>query len=421
MLEVLYEVLINGTAYVLSSVFLLHLYRRKEKLVFAWWTATVPAAFIALLILYSEYSLHLTRQVNGVLAGLALLGFVLTLPSLKNRQVRKGAHEELITLSLISVFFLLGVQGWTHIFRAAMFLIKLGRQSVGGIDQQLLARWLGLSVGLLLLLLTADLIYRYFGRLDKKADRVVFLALFIIFIKNLIEFFYGLLILKLYDPGDFAYEIIIMQMNYPQGVLLLLLGGGLIIAFFALIRIKLPVPRESDNPAQRRMAKSFAVKKRNANRRVMASLVLVLALGSVGHIYVNTEHEIRPSTEIMLDAEGAFTVNKEDLEDGHIHRFNWKTPNGVNLVFWFIKKRENNYGVVFDGCEICGPAGYLEKGEDVICIECNVMMNRNTIGLKGGCNPIPIKNVIDTPESLTVRAEDLLFQEPFFQGRGVQE
>ncbi len=266
-----------------------------------------------------------------------------------------------------------------------------------------------------------DLIYRYFGRLERKSLPVIFGALAVIFVKNLIEFFYGLLVFKLYNPGDLAYGIIVSHMNKPEAVLAFLLGAGIILSLFALFRIKMPVPRESENPALRRMAKSFAVKKRSANRWVLFSMVLVLASGSVGYAYVNTEHEIRPSTEITLTSDGAFTVMKEDLEDGHIHRFNWKTPNGVNLVFWFIKKRENNYGAVFDGCEICGPAGYLEKGEDVICIECNVMMNRNTIGLKGGCNPIPIKNVLDNPDSLTVRAEDLLFQEPFFQGRGVQE
>ncbi len=422
MLEVLYDVLLNGTAYVLCCVFILHLYRKISRLNFLWWAGTIPAAIISVIILYSEYSLHLERQVNGILAGLTLLGLVLILPGMISRI--KGldkSNSELILISIAGSFFLLGCWGWTNIFRAAMFLIKRGQESVGGIDQQLLERWLGLSIGLLLLLFMANLIYRYLGRTEKKSYIFVCIALLVVFIKNLIEFLYGLLVLKVYDPGDFSYDLIVRHMNFPEGVLILLLAGVLLVSFIALLRIKMPVPRESENPAQRRMSRSFAVKKRNANRWVLLSTFLVLACGFVGYIYVNTEQEIRPSTEIMLESDGAFTVMKEDLEDGHIHRFNWKTPNGVNIVFWLIKKRENNYGVVFDGCEICGPAGYLEVGEDVICVACSVMMNRNTIGLKGGCNPIPIKNVIDAPDSLTIRAEDLLYQEPFFQGRGVQE
>ena len=42
-----------------------------------------------------------------------------------------------------------------------------------------------------------------------------------------------------------------------------------------------------------------------------------------------------------------------------------------------------------DACEICGPSGYFERKDDVVCKLCDVVMNRGTIGFKGGCNPIP--------------------------------
>ena len=46
----------------------------------------------------------------------------------------------------------------------------------------------------------------------------------------------------------------------------------------------------------------------------------------------------------------------------------------------------------YDGkCDICGETGYYERGEgQVVCKLCDVVMNVNTIGFKGGCNPIPI-------------------------------
>ena len=41
-------------------------------------------------------------------------------------------------------------------------------------------------------------------------------------------------------------------------------------------------------------------------------------------------------------------------------------------------------------CEVCGNAGYYENNGRVICKRCDVVMNINTIGFKGGCNPIVI-------------------------------
>ena len=41
-----------------------------------------------------------------------------------------------------------------------------------------------------------------------------------------------------------------------------------------------------------------------------------------------------------------------------------------------------------DACDICGETGYYERSGQVICKLCDVVMNINTIGFKGGCNPI---------------------------------
>ncbi len=423
MLEVLYDVLLNGTAYVISCALIISIYIKKSKLSKKFWYGTLPSIFVAVVILYTEYSLHLMRQVNGVLVGLTLPVFLFLLFSIKYyKSPQTKNFSETSAVLIVASFFFLGCWGWTNVLRAGMFLIKRSRENIGGIDQQLLERWLGLVLGLLLLLLLGNTIVQCFKRLDRKKTAFpVFLFLGIIFIKNFVEFLYGLLILKIYNPGDFMYEMIVKHMNNPQTTVFFLLGGGILIFLISYYKLKIPVPHEKENPAERRKNKAFVIKKRFVIRWALLSMVLNLFTGLSGYAYVNSEQEIRPSTEVKIEADGQFTVMKEDLEDEHIHRFNWITPNNVNVIFWFIKKRENNYGVVFDGCEICGPAGYLEKGGDIICSDCNVMMNRNTIGLKGGCNPIPIKNVIDNPDSITVNAEDLLFQEPFFQGRGMQE
>ncbi len=86
-------------------------------------------------------------------------------------------------------------------------------------------------------------------------------------------------------------------------------------------------------------------------------------------------------------------VPLEMVNDGHLHRFGYTTPEGNPVRFIVILKQENttNYGIGLDACEICGEAGYYEnKDGQVVCKKCGVVMNTTTIGMKGGCNPIII-------------------------------
>ena len=47
-------------------------------------------------------------------------------------------------------------------------------------------------------------------------------------------------------------------------------------------------------------------------------------------------------------------------------------------------------------CDICGASGYYQRGNQVVCILCDVVMNIATIGFAGGCNPVPLKyEIID--------------------------
>ena len=83
------------------------------------------------------------------------------------------------------------------------------------------------------------------------------------------------------------------------------------------------------------------------------------------------------------------------VSDGHLHRFGYQAKDSTEVRFIVIKKNEIAFGTGLDACEICGDSGYYEDKGKVICRECNVMMNIQTIGFAGGCNPIPIQYEID--------------------------
>ena len=90
-----------------------------------------------------------------------------------------------------------------------------------------------------------------------------------------------------------------------------------------------------------------------------------------------------------------------------------QTDKGKTVRFIVIKKPNSSaYGIGLDACDICGETGYYEREGQVVCNLCNVVMNINTIGFKGGCNPIVIDykiqdgNII-VPISELVKHEDI--------------
>jgi uncharacterized membrane protein len=74
--------------------------------------------------------------------------------------------------------------------------------------------------------------------------------------------------------------------------------------------------------------------------------------------------------------------------------------------FIVILKKAASYGVGLDACDICGPTGYYERDDEVICKLCDVVMNKATIGFKGGCNPVPLAYTL-VDGRLVIRTEDL--------------
>jgi uncharacterized membrane protein len=87
---------------------------------------------------------------------------------------------------------------------------------------------------------------------------------------------------------------------------------------------------------------------------------------------------------------GEIIIPAAQIEDGHLHRFALNTEDGTEVRFIVVKKSAAAYGVGLDACDICGATGYYERKDGIVCRLCDVVMNKSTIGFKGGCNPVPL-------------------------------
>ena len=159
-----------------------------------------------------------------------------------------------------------------------------------------------------------------------------------------------------------------------------------VVLFFRNIKVK----GEYSNSAQLR-------KLRAAMRKCRKWGVICALCSAMIFVNLTVFHEINNQKPVQAPVEDAeitdtdIIVDLSQVDDGELHRFGYKTESGVEVLFIVIKKPNSSaYGVGLDACEICGDAGYYQRGKEVVCSKCDVVMNINTIGFKGGCNPIII-------------------------------
>jgi uncharacterized membrane protein len=80
--------------------------------------------------------------------------------------------------------------------------------------------------------------------------------------------------------------------------------------------------------------------------------------------------------------------------------------DGVDVRFFIVRSREGKIAVAFDACSICPLKGYFFDGERVICRNCNAPIAFDTIGTPGGCNPVPLKAVVEE-DAIVIPAQTL--------------
>ena len=169
-----------------------------------------------------------------------------------------------------------------------------------------------------------------------------------------------------------------------------------------------------ENPAQHRRIRANW----RSTRRWAATAIACFALAASNLTWVNAianrPVELSPVEESVVRGDKVY-VAMEQVADGHLHRFAYTTPDGYTVRFIVIQKPNgSSYGVGLDACDICGETGYFERDGQIVCKLCDVVMNVNTIGFKGGCNPIVIDYSVESGY-LVVPTETLIAHQEEFK------
>ncbi|MDR3134940.1 MAG: DUF2318 domain-containing protein [Deltaproteobacteria bacterium] len=160
------------------------------------------------------------------------------------------------------------------------------------------------------------------------------------------------------------------------------------LAIALIVSSRLTEPTGS-NPALRRRMRARLRDDLRAGVFLLASMALV-AVTSTALRAVNSRGPVIAEPDPVAIEDGLIRLGLASVSDGNLHRRVYQAQDGTPVRFIVVKKSQSAYGVGLDACDICGQSGYYQRGDQIICKLCDVVMNKSTIGFPGGCNPVPL-------------------------------
>ena len=361
--------------------------------------AALALLAVLLMILYAVVNLAVPEREGGPLAVEGLAS-------------KQGGQREGVSLIFI---FELGILILVSLIYLVPPVLQYTREFVyfgeSGISTNALLRALGFTLGILACLLLTLSAYEVHRALRNDREKKIFLFSSLLiyaleFSAAAVAAMQRLKILKTSDAifNITVFDIMIWRGANPNAFIFAQLILGLVMLIF-VIRTHLKPAGEFANKALLRKEKARLRDCRRWSWSLFTAGAIVMFVVIVLHYY-----DTKPPAEVQPEpyeiSNGIISIELAQVSDGHLHKFSYVTPNKYDVRFLIVKKPAGTaYGVGLDACEICGIAGYYERGDEVVCRRCDVVMNKNTIGFKGGCNPIPFeyevragKIFIDTKE-----------------------
>lgn len=327
---------------------------------------------------------------------------------------RNLSSEKAASPFMRALFFVIAAS-WTAYYLPDIFIYP--SQFAVGVVQVVSSDFVfivvGYLAGLLLCILTCRAAYKVCADVPLKTLFPLMAALLGIFIvQQLIVLGQILLGRGLLPRYDWALDLIIFLLNNAGLTFFGLAGISAILALFLWQRSR-SASALGDNPAERRKYKSLMNARARWSRGYLCLLMTGVLLLTVGSYYSNKKVELSPPLAVAV-TDGQILLPLTMVSDGALHRFVYTTKSGVDIRYIVIKKSDTAYGVGLDACDVCGAGGgYYERKGQVICILCDVVMNKATIGFAGGCNPVPLPFKI-ADGNLIIDTKSLEAEEPRF-------
>lgn len=345
--------------------------------------------------LYPQKMVKISLQYNRWALAIGMLFMLVALVLQIIKTFRKCENDKLCIASAISIIFstvavwFLGFTIIPQVYALTKEFVAFGENSFG---TQSLLRLGGFLLGLLTIFLIALSVQKVYFRLKSCLAKVFALAIF--FVGSIDFFLRGVSALArlrfLKSSNPFVFNVMILEDKSTTYITILFAIVACIFSFL-LFKDSRKVVGTFKNNALLRLEKA-----RLKNNKHWLSSLAFFSILSVFAITVIHSHITKPVAltppQPYQEEGNMIVIPLTDVEDGHLHRFSYTATGGNNVRFIVVKKpKGGSYGIGLDACDICGLAGYYERNDEVVCKRCDVVMNKSTIGFKGGCNPVPFE------------------------------
>ena len=345
--------------------------------------------------LYPQKMVKISLQYNRWALAIGMLFMLVALVLQIIKTFRKCENDKLCIASAISIIFstiavwFLGFTIIPQVYAMTKEFVAFGENSFG---TQSLLRLGGFLLGLLTIFLIALSVQKVYFRLKPCLAKVFALAIF--FVGSIDFFLRGVSALArlrlLKSSNPFVFNVMILEDKSTTYITILFAIVACIFSFL-LFKDSRKIVGTFKNNALLRLEKA-----RLKNNKHWLSSLAFFSILSVFAITVVHSHITKPVAltppQPYQEEGNMIVIPLTDVEDGHLHRFSYTATGGNNVRFIVVKKpKGGSYGIGLDACDICGLAGYYERNDEVVCKRCDVVMNKSTIGFKGGCNPVPFE------------------------------
>ena len=301
----------------------------------------------------------------------------------KSEAVFENLLGSLISINIISSFFCY----MPSFFLQMDSFVYYGESAVSTI---VLFRVIGFLLAIIMLLLSLFVIYRTGMKLESsKLKGILIFSMLVRGITQLNVIVSRLYSLKVIPKNSTVFTTTAYITNNAR-IFDFALMAVLIIVPIILWLQNIKITESYRNKAElRKIIYNMRRRRHLAQFFLFVMIINILSL-SVIKTYANREIPLSAPEDYKLE-NGHIEITLESVEDGHLHRYVYEARDGKKVRFIVVQKSQGSYGVGLDACEICGPSGYFERNNEVVCKLCDVVMNKGTIGFKGGCNPIPFE------------------------------
>lgn len=340
-----------------------------------------PQQMVKISLLYNRLALTIS-MIFILLALVALVCYIFKSDKIK------------VFLSLFSI--LATISTWFLAFTIIPQIVKLTTEFIAfgetSFGTQSLIRLGGYVLGIVIAVIIAISVYKIANKLKDSSNKLFLFLITLISTFDIssrgIAALARLRILKSKNP--LVFKIMIFEDRSTPYIIFFFMVVAAIFSFYVYINnIKL-IGNFKTNAARRIVKATMQNSRRWAITFAFFSIMAFLTV-SVIKSYANKPVELSPPQEYITEGD-MIVIPLEGIDDGHLHRFSYKTAEGNDVRFIAIKKpKGGSYGLGLDACEICGIAGYFERDDQIVCKRCDVVMNKATIGFRGGCNPIPFE------------------------------